>query len=189
MGCIYGSECAALAITTALARQRVPGGVHLWIVPEMNPDGTAADTSQDARGVDLNRNFPYRWQRTTSATYYSGPHALSEPASHAAVCLIQAIRPAVTIWYHQHENLADMASVDRGIARQYTRTARLRGTCLPFLPGTATSWLNDSFQGTTSFVVELPAGRVGAQALGRHLTALAGAEVGQRIGSRSGCTV
>jgi predicted deacylase len=65
VGCIHGNECAGTAILSALARRPVPMGVQLWLVAELNPDGTAAGTRQNAHGVDLNRNFPYRWERIT----------------------------------------------------------------------------------------------------------------------------
>src|SRR5438093_1301469 len=42
VGCIHGNECAGLSIVSALMHTRVPRGVQLWLVPEMNPDGTAA---------------------------------------------------------------------------------------------------------------------------------------------------
>ena len=90
VGCIHGNECAGLAIISALERAPVVHGVQLWLVPEMNPDGTAADTRQNADGVDLNRNFPYQWERVTDPTYYSGPRPLSEPETRAAVGLIRA---------------------------------------------------------------------------------------------------
>lgn len=187
VGCIHGNECAGVAIISALARQQVPHGVQLWLVAEMNPDGTVAHTRQNAHGVDLNRNFPYQWRPVSNPTYYAGPHPLSEPESRAAVELITRIHPAVTIWYHQHEDLVDMAGGDHGVARRYAHLARLRATCLPFLPGTATGWSNHAFPGTTSFVVELPAGPVTRRALGAHLAALDAVETGQRVGSRSGC--
>jgi protein MpaA len=187
VGCIHGNECAGLAITTALRHRRAPDGVQLWVVPEMNPDGTAADTRQNAHGVDLNRNFPYRWQPISDPTYDSGPHPDSEPETRAALRLVRRIRPAVTIWYHQHMDLVAMAGGDRGVARRYAEIAGLRPTCLTFLSGVETGWSNQTFPGTTSFVVELPAGPVTAQALTRHLRAVRAMELGQRIGSATHC--
>ena len=187
VGCIHGNECAGRAILSALARLPVRRGVQLWLVPEMNPDGTAADTRQNARVVDLNRNFPYQWRRISDPTYDSGPHPASEPETRAAMRLILRIKPAVTIWYHQHEDLVDMAGGDRGVARRYAQLSGLRATCLPFLPGTATGWSNHELPGTTAFVVELPAGSVGRAALHRHLRAVEAMERGERVGSRTSC--
>jgi protein MpaA len=187
VGCIHGNECAGLAITTALRRQHVPSGVQLWLVPEMNPDGTAANTRQNAHGVDLNRNFPYRWQRISNPVYYSGPRPASEPETRAAMRLVRRIKPAVTIWYHQHMDLVDMAGGDRGVARRYAQLAGLRPTCLTFLSGVETGWSNHTFPGTTSFVVELPAGPVAPVALARHLRAVRAMELGRRSGSATRC--
>jgi protein MpaA len=187
VGCIHGNECAGLAITSALRRVPVPGGVQLWLVPEMNPDGTAADTRQNAHGVDLNRNFPYLWAPISDPTYYSGPYPVSEPETRAAMRLVRRIRPVVTIWYHQHQDLVDMAGGDRGAARRYAQVAGLRPTCLTFLSGEETRWSNHTFPGTTSFVVELPAGAVSADALARHLRAVRAVELGQRSGSATRC--
>ena len=187
VGCIHGNECAGLAITHALGRSSLRNGAQLWVVPKMNPDGTAANTRQNADGVDLNRNFPYDWEPISDPTYYSGPYPASEPETRAAMKLIRRIRPAVTIWYHQHMDLVDMAGGDRGVARRYAHLAGLRATCLGFLPGTAASWSNHEFQGTTSFVVELPAGTVDDAALARHLRAIRAMEWGERSGSPDSC--
>jgi murein peptide amidase A len=165
----------------------VPRGVQLWLLPEMNPDGTAAGTRQNAHGVDLNRNFPDHWERITDPTYSSGPRPASEPETRAAMALIRRVRPAVTIWYHQHMDLVDMAGGDRGVARRYAQLSGLRATCLGFLPGTAPAWSNHVLPGTTAFVVELPAGPVTSAALGRHLRAVRAMEAGQRSGSRRSC--
>jgi len=187
VGCIHGNECAGVAILSALARLRVRTGVQLWLIRELNPDGTAADTRQNADGVDLNRNFPFQWQPVSNPTYYSGPRPLSEPETRAVVKLIRTIRPAITVWYHQHMDLVDMAGGDRGIARRYAHLAGLPATCLPFLPGTAPGWENHTLPGSTAFVVELPAGAVGPASLARHLRAIDGLERGERVGSRSSC--
>ncbi len=187
MGCIHGDECAGRALLSAIASLPPPGGVQLWLVGEMNPDGTVAGTRQNARGVDLNRNFPYRWRRISDSTYYSGAAPASEAETRAAIRLILRVRPAVTIWYHQHEDLVDMSGGDRGIARLYARIAGLRATCLPFLPGTASGWSNHRFAGTTSFVVELPSGRIDPAALARHERAIQAIERGERSGSSTSC--
>jgi protein MpaA len=187
VGCIHGNECAGLAITAALRREPVPRGVQLWLVPEMNPDGTAADRRQNAHGVDLNRNFPYGWARDTNPIYDSGPYPDSEPETRAAMRLVRRLRPAVTVWYHQHMDLVDEAGGDLGVPRRYAQLAGLRSTCLTYLPGTETAWSNHAFPGTTSFVVELPAGPVAPAALARHLRAVRAMELGERSGSARRC--
>lgn len=187
VGCIHGDECAGTAILAALARRAVPPGVQLWLVPEFNPDGSAVSSRHNADGVDLNRNFPYRWAPITDPVYYSGPRPVSEPETRAAMKLIRRIRPAVTIWYHQHMDLVDMPGGDRGVPRRYAQIAQMRATCLGIFRGTATGWSNHVLPGTTSFVVELPAGPVEPAALARHLRAIRAMENGQRSGSRTSC--
>lgn len=187
VGCIHGDECAGRAILSAAEQAPVPANVQLWLVPTLNPDGEAAGTRQNAHGVDLNRNFPYRWRAVPGPTYYSGPRPRSEPETRAAMRLIARVRPYATIVYHQHEDLVDMAGGDRGLARRYAELAGLRATCLPFLPGTESAWSNHNFGGTTSLVVELPAGTVRGGALRRHLRALGALEQGARSGSARSC--
>ena len=187
VGCIHGNECAGLAITGALRRQAVPHGVQLWVVPEMNPDGTAAGQRKNADGVDLNRNFPYRWAPITTPVYYAGPRPESEPETRAAMTLVRRIHPAVTIWYHQHMDLVDESGGDFGVVRRYAQLSGLRPTCLTFLSGVETRWSNHTFPGTTAFVVELPAGRVDPHALAGHLRAIRAMELGQRTGPATRC--
>lgn len=186
VGCIHGNECAGLAITSAL-RASISKDVQLWVIPELNPDGTAADTRQNAHGVDLNRNFPFRWQPISNPTFYSGPYPRSEPETRAAMRFIQRIRPAVSIWYHQHQDLVDMSGGDHGIARRYAQIAGLRATCLGWLPGTAVRWQMHALAGTTAFVVELPAGPVSRAALTRHIRAVRAMERGERSGPKTTC--
>src|SRR5437016_740418 len=77
VGCIHGNEPAGIAIARRLA-QLSPANIDLWIVSDLNPDGKAAGTRGNAHGVDLNRNFPFRW-RPIRGVFESGPRPLSEP--------------------------------------------------------------------------------------------------------------
>src|SRR6266480_8071798 len=94
VGCIHGDEPAGIAVANLLVHAAPPGGLDLWVVPVLNPDGVAAGTRGDARGVDLNRNFPWRWQRL-HGVFSSGSKPLSEPESRAAYRLITRVDPLV----------------------------------------------------------------------------------------------
>jgi len=50
------------------------------VVPHVNPDGVANGSRFNAIGVDLNRNYSYRWSETE---YRSGAFPFSEPESRA----------------------------------------------------------------------------------------------------------
>src|SRR5216684_4455946 len=116
VGCIHGNETAGIAIAHALERLS-PRDLDLWIVPDLNPDGVAADTRQNAHGVDLNRNFPWRW-RDLEGIYDSGSRPLSEPEVRAAARLILRVRPTISIWYHQHLDLVDESGGSLAIERR-----------------------------------------------------------------------
>jgi N-acetylmuramoyl-L-alanine amidase len=174
IGAIHGSELAGMAVTRRLRRARAPRGVEYWLIDDVNPDGSRARTRQNSRGVDLNRNFPYRWRGggMPGDTYYPGPRALSEPESAAVARLIRRIKPRVTIWYHQQMRLVDRSDGDTKLSRLYARRARLPHREIGFLPGTATSWQARTVRGSTPFVVELPAGRLSSASVRRHARAV-----------------
>jgi protein MpaA len=162
VGCIHGNEPAGIAIANAVARAQVPADADVWVVPDLNPDGVAAGTRQNGRGVDLNRNFPYLW-RPLRGAFYSGPHALSERESRIAYRLIRSIHPTVSIWFHQHLGVVDESGGDVRVERRFARLVGMRTERLTRYPGSVTGWENAAFPGTTSFVVELPPGPVPAQ--------------------------
>jgi len=162
VGCIHGNEPAGIAVAKDLVSDPRPKHLNVWVVRDLNPDGRAGDTRQNARGVDLNRNFPWRWRAggASGDVYYPGPGPLSEPESRAAHAFILRIHPSVTIWFHQHENLVDRSGGDLAIERRYARLVHLPLRRLPRFHGTATGWQNHRFPKATAFVVELPAGRL-----------------------------
>jgi protein MpaA len=177
VGCIHGDETGGIAVARALERL-APAGLDLWIVPDLNPDGVAAGTRQNAHGVDLNRNFPWRW-RPMSGVYASGPRPLSEREARIARKLILTLHPQVTIWFHQHMDLVWAAAGNPRVERAFARVSGLPYRRLPQLRGTAISWENNTFHGTTAFAAELPAGRPRPDEIRRYVRAvLAAARAG-----------
>jgi protein MpaA len=156
VGCIHGNECAGSVIATRLLHTRPPRRGSLWVVPDLNPDGHAAKRRTNARGVDLNRNFP--------------PASASEQETRVAMRLIRRLRPSVTIWFHQPQGLVRAWGPSVGVARRYAGLAGMRFRRLPWPPGAATAWQNRS--GMRAFVVELAPGELGIRSAGRYTAAI-----------------
>jgi protein MpaA len=171
VGCIHGNECAGIAIARRLERISPPKGVDLWVVESLNPDGYAAGTRENARGVDLNRNFPWGWQDLEGVTD-SGARPLSEPESRIAYRLILRLRPAVSIWFHQHLNLVDESGGNIAVERRFAELVELPSLRLVRYPGSVTTWENHVLPGKTAFVVELPAGRLARASVSRFAAAV-----------------
>ena len=63
IGVIHGTEPAGLAVIARCGDCRCRRTSRLWTRPDRQPGRVAADTRQNAHGVDLNRNFSDRWKR------------------------------------------------------------------------------------------------------------------------------
>jgi beta-N-acetylhexosaminidase len=87
--------------------------------------------------------------------------------------LVRRIRPDVSVWYHQHLRMVNLSSgADPRVVRGYARRVGLPARRLPNYRGTATSWQNHAHPGTSSFVVELPAGPLSIPSARRHARAV-----------------
>jgi protein MpaA len=170
VGCIHGDETGGVAIAQALEHLS-PRDLDLWIVPVLNPDGVAAGTRKNAHGVDLNRNFPWRW-RPLGGAYESGPRPLSEREARIAQRLILRLHPHLTIWFHQHLDLVWASGGDRRIEKVFARVSGLPYHPMPQLAGSAISWQNNTLRGTTAFAAELPAGRPSPSTVARYVRAV-----------------
>jgi hypothetical protein len=171
VGTVHGNEQAGRAVVARLRRVRPPRGTALWLVSDANPDGSAAGTRHNANGVDLNRNFPYRWQ-PQDGVYESGPGPASEPETQVLQRFIERERPRVTLWYHQALRMVVKSTGDPKLERLYAARGGLPRRALPRYHGTAISWQNTTFRGDTSFVVELPGGALPPAGVRRHAGAV-----------------
>jgi len=160
IGVIHGDEDAGLDIVEILKAAAIPTGVDLWLVPSMNPDGVARQIRKNANGVDLNRNFPYRWGKIgkPSSWQYAGTSRASEPETQAMVKFIREIKPDLGIWFHQDLNII---SPGKGIdGKLRSRYSRLSGIPLKRITGgtytgVAATWQRSTLANAYAFVVEL----------------------------------
>ncbi|MFV2177190.1 M14 family zinc carboxypeptidase [Actinomadura sp. LOL_011] len=113
------------------ALTKIVDTTDLWFVPVVNVDGydltfedgfrlwrkNVRDNNGDGRisggdGVDLNRNFPYKWgydnegssPQPTGETY-RGPSAGSEPETQAQLQLYERLKPTYLVNYHSAAEL------------------------------------------------------------------------------------
>jgi len=154
VGCIHGNECEGMRVTQQLVNLIRPIALDLWVIQNLNPDGLAARSRGNARGVDLNRDFL----------------AATQPETRIARKLIQPLQPEVTLWFHQPQSVVRAWGPSRALARRYARLAGVPYRSLAWPPGTASRWQNGI--GQRSFVVELPDGELPLDAAIRYANAV-----------------
>jgi protein MpaA len=150
MSTFHGNEPATRQILRSIPDGRKVRGIDLWLVPTINPDGLARHTRKNARGVDLNRNFPWRWA-DLDGNYESGRGPASEPETRALMRFFEAVRPRFVVSFHQPLNGVDTSV--RSVRRFALRLARglelprKRLVCGGVCHGTFTQWYNHRIEG------------------------------------------
>ena len=116
---IHGEEAETTFALSRALRQLPERSPQCAVVLASNPDGSIRGTRGNARGVELNRNFPTRdWQRDPvphrstledprDVLLSPGRHPGSEPETQALIALIGDLKPEVVISLH-----APLACVD-----------------------------------------------------------------------------
>jgi len=135
---MHGNEPHTRQILTSLRDGARIRGIDLWVIPTYNPDGLARHSRRNARGVDLNRNYPNDWA-DLDGNYESGPRPASEPETRAVM------------GFHQPLNGVDTDTKDPRFARRLATALRLPRTrldCGGLCHGTMTGWFNARFEGS-----------------------------------------
>jgi murein tripeptide amidase MpaA len=147
---LHGDEPAPRAILQRLRDGRPIKGVDLWVVPVANPDGLARRQRHNARGVDLNRNFPRAWARLDGVAE-SGPRPASEPETRALMRFLRAVNPRFVVSFHQPLHGVDRwHAKKRWFVRRLAEQLRLpvkRFPCGSTCHGTLTQWVNHRLEG------------------------------------------
>jgi predicted deacylase len=151
IGSIHGDERAGMRVVRRLKRRKhLPHDLDLWVARTVNPDGTADDRRTNAHGVDLNRNFPYRWGASPRGSTWSGPRPVSEPESVALRRLVRRVDPWLVVTFHQP--LFGVGANDKGMRTVRALAAQMRlpvksYTCTGVCRGTFTGWVNNRTDG------------------------------------------
>ncbi|WP_408897720.1 M14 family zinc carboxypeptidase [Nocardioides sp. R1-1] len=104
IGQMHGDEKDGIATARWIRDHVRPRpGTGVWVVPTMNPDGNARGTRTNARGVDLNRNWPTSgWSGAHRGTrYWGGPRPASEPETRAMIDFLRQVKPDLIASIHQ----------------------------------------------------------------------------------------
>jgi hypothetical protein len=140
MGAMHGDEVNSKNLMTEWFNElnanpgRLPGR-SLVVIPAVSPDGVVARSRLNARGVDLNRNFPATdWKTMVTSpespnpTPAGGPQPLSEPESAAVASYIRQTRPRAVFSFHSSAAVveANEAGDSVSIAQTYASKARYR---------------------------------------------------------------
>lgn len=113
-GTFHGDEPAAALVATRLAEHIhssssvLEPGRRVLIVPVLNPDGLVRRSRRNARGVDLNRNFPTdnwgtpgrRSRAGIGSESEAGPRPGSEPETQLVLALLQRASPRRVLSIH-----------------------------------------------------------------------------------------
>jgi protein MpaA len=100
VGGVHGDETVGRSRLDALLKSP-HYAVTLRVLRDLNPDGTATRRRVNARGLDLNRNWP---SANFDPADTGGAAPLSEPETRAAAADLQAFRPDLVVVLHAAAN-------------------------------------------------------------------------------------
>lgn len=159
---IHGNENAGTPLTYQLARHLEANpallqGRKVILVPVINPDGYADNRRFNARGIDLNRNFPAD-NRENTPRY--GMQALSEPESRIIEGLLRIYAPQRIVSMHEPLQTVDWDGPGRELAEHMARYTNLPVEKVGARPGSLGSYAGETL-GIPIITLEFPRGAGG----------------------------
>ncbi len=173
---LHGEEPETVQLARGIVDRVAAADSSCAIVLCANPDGVADGTRQNARGVDLNRNFPATsWRAGTTPSYpagidpaervpanrtnvsSTGSAPLSEPESAGLAALIERLEPALVLDLHAPlEMVLTTSLVPAEVARELAAAAGLELTdeLGSPVPGALRDWLGDGGVPCITYEVE-----------------------------------
>jgi hypothetical protein len=165
IGGIHGDEREGRVATAQLplVLLREPGAldrVTLTILEDVNPDGTRRGTRGNARGIDLNRNYPAPNFRPNR---FFGARPLDQPESRALHDLILDERPHLVIVLHawRGDHFVNFDGPAEALAQRFSRLSGYRvqsSDGIAATPGSLGSWVGGTL-GTPILTLEYQRGR------------------------------
>lgn len=182
---IHGDELPSLAMCLNFIQEvtegknKLPVGSRIIVQPVLNPDGIFGRRAQrpNARGVDINRNFPTQnWEVEAEASWkkkdrgdirkFPGKKAASEPETLAIADFVLRFKPQKIISIHAPLGFLDL---DSAVQEPLERRARYlainmsknsgnyRFKRFGFYPGSLGNWAGRE-QKIPVYTLELPSG-------------------------------
>ena len=164
---IHGDEPKSVYVARLLCadvvQRRSPGErATVVVVPVVNPDGYELRKRRNARGVDVNRNFPTRdWLAGRKRSrFYGGPAPASEPETQAILALVESLDPAEIIAIHsisEHRQCNNFDGPGESLARAMSECNAypVTGTIGYSTPGSLGTWAGLE-RDIATVTVELP---------------------------------
>jgi protein MpaA len=163
VGGVHGDEGASVEALVALVR-RVRAGESeagpVVVVPALNPDGLVRGAKNNARDVDLNRNFAARnWRAEHEPGYFPGTAPLSEPETRLLAELVDAHAVCGVVAVHAPFACVNYDGPAAAWAEEVARACGwpARGDIGYPTPGSLGSWLGVD-RGVPVLTLELPPG-------------------------------
>jgi hypothetical protein len=169
---VHGSESGGQLISHELLfNEDIPDNIRIVAVPEINKFGITFRDSNgyggrvNSNGVNINRNFDYRWATLPGDVggdgNNKGPTPSSEPETQALVNFVQSI--PIDLALHYHDNIQYVAAVGNSTPISLAQTYGNVSSTTPIRPaeggrvfqrGSFDGWQNESL-GTPALLIEM----------------------------------